>query len=93
MGSNLTGVRDFFSFSVWVHFLSRTITQKVLLGDIYLALQLYTFKPLYSGRNICNRSPNDRKRSSVSEYFSNSFFFDKRSSPLHDRDEEEPGKG
>ena len=33
MGSNCTGVRGFFSFSVWTHFLSRAFThQKVLFG-------------------------------------------------------------
>ena len=32
MGSNPTGIKDFFSFSVWAHFLSRAIAQKVLFG-------------------------------------------------------------
>ena len=31
-GSNPTRVRDFFSFSVWAHFLSRANAQKVLFG-------------------------------------------------------------
>ena len=41
-------VRDFFSFSVWVHFLFWAFTRKVLFGtfiDIYKALQHTTFKP------------------------------------------------
>ena len=32
---NPTGVRDFFSFSVWVHFLSRANAQKVSVGILY----------------------------------------------------------
>ena len=38
VGSNPTGVRDFFSFSVWAHFLSRAIAQKVLFGIFIRAL-------------------------------------------------------
>ena len=32
VSSNPTCVRDFFSFSVWAHFLSRAIAQKVAFG-------------------------------------------------------------
>ena len=47
VGSNLSGVRDFFSFSMWDHFLSMAIAQKVLFGLFIRALQLTTLKPLY----------------------------------------------
>ena len=48
MGSNPTEVRDFFSFSVWVHFLSWAIAQKVSFGGIHYIALLYTaLKPLY----------------------------------------------
>ena len=45
--SNPTGVRDFFSFSVWAHFLSRANAQKVLFGIFSRALTLITFKRIY----------------------------------------------
>ena len=32
VGSNPIGIREFFFFSVWAHFLSRAIVQKVLLA-------------------------------------------------------------
>ena len=32
VGLNPTKVRDFFSFPVWAHFLSRAINQKVIFG-------------------------------------------------------------
>ena len=44
MGSNPTGIRDIFSFSVWANFLSRAIAQKVLFGIFIRARQLTTFK-------------------------------------------------
>ena len=31
-GSIPTEIRDFFSFSVWAHFLSRVVAQKILFG-------------------------------------------------------------
>ena len=37
-GGVFVGVRDFFSFSVWAHFLSRTNAQKVLFGIFIRAL-------------------------------------------------------
>ena len=43
VGSNPTGVRDFFSFSVLAHFLFRANTQKVLFGIFIRALQIITF--------------------------------------------------
>ena len=47
MSSNPTRVRGFFSFSMWAHFLSRAIDQKVLFGIFIRALQLTTFKSLW----------------------------------------------
>ena len=48
VGSNPTRVRDFFSFSVWAHFLSRADAQKVLFGIFIRELLLITFKPIYA---------------------------------------------
>ena len=50
VGSNPTGVRDFFSFLVWAHFLSRASTQGIV-WNIHTAFQLATFKPLYTPPN------------------------------------------
>ena len=48
VGLNLTGVKDFFSFSVWAHFFARAIAHKVFIfGISIIALQLTTFKLLY----------------------------------------------
>ena len=56
MGSNPTGVRDFFSFSVWAHFLSRAIAQKVLFRIFTLNFNLphttITIKELISKRSL-----------------------------------------
>ena len=46
--SNPTRVRDFFSFSVWAHFLFRADAQKVLFGIFIRELLLITFKPIYA---------------------------------------------
>ena len=50
VGSNRTGVRDFFSFSVLAHFLAKATAHKVLSGIFIRALQHTTFNPLYTSR-------------------------------------------
>ena len=46
IGYNPTGVRDFFSFSVWAYYLSRANAQKRLFGIFITALQHIAFKTI-----------------------------------------------
>ena len=41
-----SGIRDFFSFSVWAHFLASAIAQKILFGILIRIFQL-TFNAVY----------------------------------------------
>ena len=44
---NIRGpIRDFFSFSVWAHFLARANAQKVLFGIFVRALELTLFNTI-----------------------------------------------
>ena len=54
--SDPTRVRDFFSFSMWAHFLSRAIAQKVLFGIFVRALQHTIFKPHHGSSLFTNYS-------------------------------------
>ena len=56
----------FFSFSVWAHFLSRAIAQKVLFGVFIRKLQLATFKPLCILINYPTPNKNDAEPSPIS---------------------------
>ena len=47
VGSNPTGVRNFFSFSVWAHFLSRAIAQKGSFGTFIQLFNLPHLKLFY----------------------------------------------
>ena len=53
------------AFSVWTHFLSKAIAQKVLFGIFVRALQLTTLKPLLKSKcllcSINNRSKQNEK--------------------------------
>ena len=52
MAANPTGVGDFFSFSVWAHFLSRANAQKVLFGNLLEHLNLPHFNHYMFKRNM-----------------------------------------
>ena len=56
---NPTEVRDFFSFSVWAHFLSKAIAQKQLSSIFFPRFNTFsTFKSLYMFQSVSADQPN-----------------------------------
>ena len=47
-----SGIRDFFSFSVWAHFLARAIAQKILFGILIRVFQLTAFNAVFMATYI-----------------------------------------